>query len=76
MFLNKNLSVLSYANGFTMWHYVSDDKIDDILSHTYFDKVKGLIHTGDIIIIFADEVYAKYVASIDETGIKFAEIKK
>ena len=28
MFLNKNLSVLAYANGFTLWHYMS--KEDDL----------------------------------------------
>ena len=33
----KNLSVLAYANGFTLWHYASDDTAAAIDSAGYFN---------------------------------------
>lgn len=50
-FQNKNLSVLSYTNGFTLWHYTTQDVLDDVLSETYFAPVKALLNTGDIMLI-------------------------
>lgn len=76
MFLNTNLSVLSYGNGFTLWHYVSDDGIEDILSHSYFDKVLGLMHIGDVILICAKGgVYVRYITSMDGEGFEWSELK-
>lgn len=50
-FQNKNLSVLAYANGFTLWHYTTSDSLDEIKSDGYFNVVGTLMNTGDIIII-------------------------
>ncbi|MBD5400142.1 hypothetical protein HDR61_00100 [bacterium] len=54
-FQNKNLSVIAYANGFTLWHYVSDEKIAAITTAGYFDSVKTLMNIGDVIIINATD---------------------
>ena len=54
MFLNRNMSVLAYANGFTLWHYTSnEDSLEQIEWAGYFDKMVTLVHFGDIIIINA-----------------------
>ena len=51
-FKNKDMSVIAYANGFTMWHYVSkDDSLKDICELRYFNKIFTLMNTGDIVII-------------------------
>lgn len=52
-FKNKDLSVIAYANGFTLWHYKTDDDIAVVEeTPTYFPKEVGkLMDTGDIIII-------------------------
>lgn len=51
-FQNKNLSVIAYANGFTLWHYASaDEKVAVITTSGYFDSVKTLMNIGDVIII-------------------------
>ena len=51
-FRNKNLSVIAYANGFTLWYYsTNEDSFMDVCSVGYFNDVKTLCATGDIVII-------------------------
>lgn len=72
VFQNKNLSVLAYANNFTLWHYSTQDTLDDIMSETYFMPVKTLMNTGDVIIInCADGAAYRYVKEIKD-GIVLA----
>ncbi len=54
-FQNKNLSVIAYANGFTLWHYAANETISTITASAYFDSVKTLMNTGDVIIINASD---------------------
>lgn len=65
-FKNKNFSVIAYANGFTLWHYVSaDDSLKDIVNDVkYFSVPRLLMNTGDIIMINAK----------DSTGIRYVEL--
>ena len=50
-FMNRNLSVIACANGFTLWHYKTNDAIAELQDPTYFARVAVLMNTGDIIII-------------------------
>ena len=50
-FMNKNLSVIAYADGFTLWHYKTNDAIAEVENPAYFTKVWMLMNAGDIIII-------------------------
>lgn len=52
-FQNKNLSVIAYANGFTLWHYKANETISAITTAGYFNSVKTLMTSGDIILINA-----------------------
>lgn len=54
-FQNKNLSVIAYANGFTLWHYSANEALTAITTAGYFDGVKTLMNTGDIVIINASD---------------------
>jgi hypothetical protein len=47
-FLARELSVLAYANGFTLWHYRTG--MDDLLTPGYFDSAQELLREGDQII--------------------------
>ena len=47
-FLARELSVLAYANGFTLWHYRT--AADDLLIPGYFDSAQELLREGDQII--------------------------
>lgn len=45
----KNLSVLAYANGFTLWHYATSDTT--VLSPAgYFNDAADMLRKGDVII--------------------------
>jgi len=50
-FQNKNLSVIAYANGFTLWHYKANETLSALTTSGYFSAVKTLMSTGDIILI-------------------------
>ena len=50
-FQNKNLSVIAYANGFTLWHYAANETLTAITTAGYFNSVKTLMNIGDIVIV-------------------------
>jgi hypothetical protein len=51
-FAIRNLSVLAYANGFTLWHYKSGkDKLDTITSGNYLADASDMLTAGDMIMI-------------------------
>lgn len=50
----RNLSVLAYANGFTLWHYATGDPMADVLAPGYFADADNMLRTGDHIHVNAD----------------------
>ena len=46
----RNLSVLSYANGFTLWHYTTPDSAATVAGTGYFNEASDLLRKGDMII--------------------------
>lgn len=49
-FTARNLSILAYANGFTLWHYKSDaDPADDIRREGYFAAAQ--LAAGDMMLL-------------------------
>ncbi len=46
-FQTKDLSVLAYANGFTLWHYTT---ADPDFGPGYFDPAHAMLRAGDIIL--------------------------
>ncbi|HBT43263.1 MAG TPA: hypothetical protein DIW51_17750 [Rhodospirillaceae bacterium] len=53
-FVSKDLSVLSYANGFTLWHYTSVDTAAVVDSAGYFNDAAHMLRTGDILVANVD----------------------
>ncbi len=51
-FKASDLSVLAYANNFTLWHYVTED--DDITTSNYFDKAADMLRVNDLVIANVD----------------------
>lgn len=47
---SRNLSVLAYANGFTLWHYGTTDKAVDVDTVGYFNPAADMLRVGDMII--------------------------
>ena len=46
----RNLSVLSYANGFTLWHYTTTEAYGTVAGAGYFNDASDLLRKGDQII--------------------------
>lgn len=53
-FAARNLSVLSYANGFTLWHYTSIDNNTVITTANYFNSGSDMLRKGDMIVSNTD----------------------
>ena len=65
-FQNKNLSVIAYANGFTLWHYAAKEAMTTITAALYSESVKTLKNTGDVIIRDASDTKNKKKITVDE----------
>ena len=49
---SQDLSVLAYANGFTLWHYVSSaDALATIAAANYFDGASDMLRVGDTVLV-------------------------
>ena len=51
-FKAADLSVLAYANNFTLWHYVTAD--NSVIAAGYFNKAAEMLRVGDLIIANVD----------------------
>jgi hypothetical protein len=49
----ENLSVLSYANGFTLWHYRTEDAATVVDNSGYFNVASKMLRIGDFIMLNA-----------------------
>jgi hypothetical protein len=53
-FAIRNLSVLAYANGFTLWHYKSGkDVLQAVSSGNYFSDASDMLTPGDLMMVTA-----------------------
>lgn len=50
-FQNQKLSVIGYANGFTLWHYFASEETSAVFADGFFNEVRDLMHSGDVIYI-------------------------
>lgn len=51
-FLTSNLSVLAYANNFTLWHYTTEDAA--VTGSGYFNDAADMLRVNDLIITNID----------------------
>ncbi|MCP5364898.1 MAG: hypothetical protein H6905_06700 [Hyphomicrobiales bacterium] len=49
-FQSKDLSVLAYANGFTLWHYATNDNSNQTDAAQYFNSASDMLRVGDMIL--------------------------
>lgn len=55
-FAIRNLSVLAYANGFTLWHYkAAADGLLGVKEPGYFADAADLLSGGDMILVSAPD---------------------
>jgi len=49
-FAIRDLSVLAYANGFTLWHYkAGNDSLSNVASDNYFGDASDMMAGGDMV---------------------------
>lgn len=53
-FTASDLSVLAYANNFTLWHYTSVDDTAAIETAGYFDTAVDMVRQNDLLIMNID----------------------
>lgn len=53
-FQSKDLSVLAYANGFTLWHYATTDVGSDVDTAGYFNDASDMVRVGDMMLANVD----------------------
>ena len=74
---NKNMSVIAYANGFTLWQYKTDDDIDLIDENLgYFPKtIVNLMAMGDMIFISSKGLtYIRQVVNIYNGNVTIGRV--
>lgn len=55
-FAIRNLSVLAYANGFTLWHYkASGDPLTRVQAPDFFADAADMLADGDMMMVSAEE---------------------
>ncbi len=64
----NNLSVLSYANGFTLWHYTTNDKPHQTNTSGYFDGAADMLRVGDMLLITGSTGAATATVRRNESG--------
>jgi hypothetical protein len=53
-FTIRNLSVLSYANGFTLWHYkAGGDRLEQVAERNFFADASDMLAEGDLMMVSA-----------------------
>lgn len=58
----KNLQVLAYAQGFTLWVYQTDDDKRTIYSDGYFNGASDMLRVGDHIL--ASSAKTNFITSV------------
>ncbi len=55
-FVLRNLSVLAYANGFTLWHYKAPgERQASVMRRGYFNDAGDMLAVGDMILLSASD---------------------
>jgi hypothetical protein len=77
-FTVRNLGVLSYTNGFTLWDYLAEaDDVNTVAGPGYFNNAADMLAVGDRIMVRAvDGGVDLYVAEIEPLRlVVFAQAK-
>jgi hypothetical protein len=74
-FSMRNLSVLAYANGFTLWHYkAAGEPQAAVTGAGFFDDAGDMFASGDIVMVSASDGGRMMCVLADHAGIKTAPL--
>lgn len=71
-FKNKNLSVIAFTNGFTMWAFNDSSlSLDEIMEKDFFADVWTLMSVGDMILVVCKDKSAQIaVTKLDKESVE------
>ena len=68
-FAIRDLSVLAYANGFTLWHYkAGNDSLANVASDNYFADASDMMASGDMVMVSGAGGCRMLCVALAETG--------
>jgi hypothetical protein len=71
----RNLSVLAYAQGFTLWHYRGGTApLAQMAEGGFFDAATGMIAAGDMLLVSAAGGGRVLFVTSTEGGVKTAPL--
>ncbi len=74
-FAIHNLSVLAYANGFTLWHYkATPGGLPRAAAQGFFDPALDMLASGDMVLVSAPEGGRVLCVAADESGVTTAAL--
>ncbi|HKM63240.1 MAG TPA: hypothetical protein VJY39_12205 [Acidisphaera sp.] len=73
-FSPRNLSVLAYANGFTLWLYKTRDRLRDVDDGRYFDAAADLLANGDMVMVTAADGARLAAAAVESGGCRLSPV--
>jgi outer membrane protein assembly factor BamB len=74
-FAARNLSVLAYANGFTLWHYKAGVEDNTIVGNPgFFACADDMLSAGDIIMVSATEGARLLCLVPDRGGVRATQL--
>lgn len=69
-----DLTVLAYADGYTLWHYVSDDSANEIKDAGYFESARDLFRNNDRIEVFSsDDTFDARVTTVGRVRLRISQ---
>ena len=70
-FQTNDLTVLAYADGYTLWHYVTDDNAAETRGSRYFDDARDVFRNNDRIEVFsADESFDAVITTVGRVRLR------
>ncbi|HTR16942.1 MAG TPA: hypothetical protein VMI52_07920 [Acetobacteraceae bacterium] len=70
-----NLSVLAYANGFTLWHYrAGNDTGDEVAGQGFFAEASDMLASGDMVMVSAPDGGRVLSVFTDRNGVRTAPL--
>lgn len=80
-FNNQNLSVMAYANGFTLWNYSSEDTIANVKAADYFNDIAPFARKGDMILTVSTSASSAsadvlFISNINEGVVSVTSLTK
>ena len=71
----RNLSVLAYANGFTLWHYKADPADHPSMgAPDFFADADDMLAGGDMMMVTSREGAKMLCVLVDSTGLRTAPL--